>query len=158
MKKILLTFMAVITAALCLTGCGSSEKSKEDLNKEANSLYKAASAALVDLDAQGCKFPKDRYFIDSDMNVVCESDKDSAASVKSKLSGFITAAKTYAKDSVDIDGMKWILVCRKNDVEQVYIAEAKNTKTIGTYPDSIKIDSSLNFERLIVDLEGSRAQ
>lgn len=128
MKKLIAIFGATAIVLTCFAGCG--EKSAEELDDIAYSLYKAGNSSLTELDKEGVKV-NNTFWFDSEKN----SDRD--------LEFSDDLLKKISSECKDSKKTEWIIFFsgsgrdsdKPSSVSKVYVANDFESEPIAYYGD-----------------------
>ena len=123
MKKIIALSTAIILTLCCFTGC---EKSKEDLDETAQTLYKAANSALFEMDEEGLGLGGGAGFSFSSDG----SYTGTPGTFEENSQTFIQYLSRWYSDYEDFE---WILYIKNGLIEEAYCAETFDSKVVGSH-------------------------
>ncbi len=115
MKKLLALTSALILSVSCFAGCGGEKDSDvSDLNKAAESMFKAFNSASQDMDDRG-------------ENCSGKHTSDSEDQLSKEASEWYT----------DLDKYEWVCIIDGTSVSKLYVANDWDSDVIGTYPENL---------------------
>ncbi len=132
MKKLIALLVTTSTILSCFTGCG--DKTAEELNDIANSLYKGVNSSLTELDEEGIDVGG-TYWFDSDKNISDTASEDILSHTEdlySKVSDFYSDSGLY----------EWVMYCEGGTVKEAYAAENFDNEVVGYFSNTEGIDIS----------------